>query len=409
MSKIIAFFIGTLSLLGHVFFPVSQTPVNQNVNQQLSATNTVAIIDVATTTYKTSLNQQTFNNLPITSIEQHTATNSWATAIVFPQSHRYPGSDITDPVNDDAMVVQNQIYSIISRLYNQNHINFVMAEGDLNGPVPIEKISYINQEIILKKQLADESSNLKKLLPASGANQAYLTNFYNQIDKITSYLERDITLAGAPYQFMAEGNNLVLYGAENASTREASANIVRDYVYLNDRLSQLGGGTQLTSAPTNSGTSVNASIMSLISSLGAQQKSQTLESYFPSLGTIAGTNTTLINAINQIKDTYHKIQGLNQTQNTAVSSATPSRSNNPYSSISDVKQIQTLLNKNNTKMTDVVLNQRSTDAADNFAQALKTQNLNTGIIVFGAEHTAGLIKDLNAKGISVISISVQGL
>ncbi|MFA5062189.1 MAG: hypothetical protein WC526_03510 [Patescibacteria group bacterium] len=390
MTKIIAFFIGTISLLTNFFAPISPiSPVSQ------SAANS-------------TLNLQNLNNLPVT-MEQHPATSSWATAIVLPQSHRYPGSEIADPKNNNAVVVQNQIYNVISQLYNQNHINFVLAEGDLNGPVPADKISNLNQEIKLRNQFAEESSNLNKILSQNNsANQTCLTGFFNQTNKIISYLDRDIALAGAPYQLKAEGNDLALYGAENSSTREASANIVRDYVYLNDRLTQLGGGSQLASASV-SGASTNASMLALLSTLGGQ-KSQPLESYFPSLVTIAGTDAAASTAVNQLKDTYHQLQTLDKVKNASEASASsPSRADNPYSSITDTTQIRTLISKNNDQLTDVVLNQRNEDAADNFAQNLKSQNLDTGIIIFGAEHTAGLIKDLNDKGISVITISVQGL
>lgn len=422
MSQIVAFFIGVLANLSHLLLPISanqmaQIQIPQAVSQTSSAQTAITSSSTAAVSDITTLsNIQNYPNLPISKIESHPAKNAWGTAILFPQSHRYPGSNISDPTNDDAVLVQNQIHDVISHLYNEYNVDFVLAEGDLGGPVPNDKISYLEREITLRQKFASEASDLRKKLLDTNADKSTLAKFFSQVNKIIAYLDRDIALAGAPYQFKAEGNNLVLYGAENQKTRQASTDIVRNYFYLNDRLSQLGtSNNQLSYSQGNalgtaSVTDNSNQYAALLAMLSQSSQSQRLDSFFPYLDSKAGDNTEISTALNKVKSSYQQIQSIGQVQNNNVEIAsTPSRTDNPFSSINDRTTIQNLINKNNAKMENVVLKQRNTDAVDNFADNLKTLNRNTGIIVFGAEHKAGLIQDLNEKGISVVTISVNGL
>jgi hypothetical protein len=143
--------------------------------------------------------------LPIGKITLHPVQNSKGTAIYLPQVHRNPGSSISDPINNSAEIAQRQIYDIISYLVKNKNIKFAMAEGDIYGKVPQEKIDLLKNKI------------------GSGGNSN----------------TREINLAGAPYRLKAEGVDFTLYGGETKSTYDQSADIVRDYIYLSDRLDQL--------------------------------------------------------------------------------------------------------------------------------------------------------------------------
>ncbi|MDP3697792.1 MAG: hypothetical protein Q8R55_07335 [Candidatus Taylorbacteria bacterium] len=59
------------------------------------------------------------------------------------------------------------------------------------------------------------------------------------------------------------------------------------------------------------------------------------------------------------------------------------------------------------KIQDVVVDRRNKEAAKNFARTLQETDKRIGIIQFGAGHTAGLIKELNRQGISVIVVTTD--
>jgi len=265
--------------------------------------------------------------LPIGSVYSSNVENSKGTAVLFPQTHRYPGTEPNDPVNNNAQIAQEQIYKIMSYLARNEGIDFMMAEGDLYGPVPEDKIDQLSQKIALRDRLA----------PSLGKGFLY---------GLTQLLEREIALAGAPYQLKARDKDLILYGAENEATYNYSADIVRNYVYLNDRRNQLENGT-------------------------------------PQYNSIAS-----------------RMANPSQT-------SIPSRTNNPYLDINSLDQINSLIKQNEGKMNDVVLNQRNRETAQNFAKALSEENKNAGIIEFGAEHEKGLVQELNKAGISVIVIKAD--
>ncbi|MEK7097573.1 MAG: hypothetical protein AAB906_01880, partial [Patescibacteria group bacterium] len=62
----------------------------------------------------------------------------------------------------------------------------------------------------------------------------------------------EIILQGAPYKLKAEGADLTFYGAEVESTREEGKVIVRDYIYLNDRINNLENTQAMRTGRTQS-------------------------------------------------------------------------------------------------------------------------------------------------------------
>lgn len=257
------------------------------------------------------------SSLPVASTYASNVDNPKGTAILIPQIHRYPGSNVTDPLNDNAESAQKEAYQIMSYLTQNDNINLIMAEGDLYGPVSQEKINNLAQEINLRNLLA----------------QFNFTSLVNLLD-------RDIFLAGAPYILKAKNNDINLYGGETESVYNESANIVRNYVYLTDRKTQLENGIRTTTSPL-----------------------------------ALKSNTSL-----------------------------PSRENNPYESINSVSQIDSLIQQSENQIQNVVVDERNKEAAKNFAKALQENKETTGIIQFGEGHEEGLVKELNNAGISVIVI-----
>lgn len=160
---------------------------------------------------KVSVKLLKIDNLPIADIERYAVSDAKGVAIFIPQIHRNPGTSVKDPSNNNAVITQNQIYEIIDYMTKELDIRFVASEGDLYGPIDKQKITKIRSLVGSK-------------------------------NKDTN---RELILKGAPYKLKAENDSsFVLYGLEEKETREESAAIVKDYIYLNSRLSQLNSSSR---------------------------------------------------------------------------------------------------------------------------------------------------------------------
>lgn len=328
------------------------------------------------------------SGLPIGRTTVHETPNSIGTAIYLPQIHQEPGSSASDSVNNQAETAQNQIYSIISHL-EKNGTNLVMAEGDLYGPVPDEKISLLKNKISAKNDL---TSNLQKLNSSSDVDPSLKNKIATDGNKVLSAANRAITLEGAPYRLKAEGRDINLYGAENKTTFDQSANLVRNHIYLQDRISQLSGGMSM-----QTGSSMPSQTNSLSDALASDLSN--MESALP--------NDSDLKTVSQ--NIKNDMAVLNQIYRPSGSENGPSRSDNPYSGISNIQTLQLKMRQNEQSINSVVIDQRNKDTAINFAQALKTENKSVGMIQFGSMHESGLVSELQKQGLSVIVVSAQAV
>lgn len=382
---------------------------------------------------------QTYANLPVGSVSSYPVQNSWGTVLLIPQFHRYPGTALADSSNDSAQVAQSQIYDIMSYVNKQYGIKFAMAEGDLYGPVPNEKITSLTDKISLRNEFSSGLDQLKKEIGdnPSPADQQLL----NDSTRLLATLDREIILQGAPYKLKAEGGNVNLYGSEVKSTQDKSATIVRNYIYLQDRektlvqgnisqssglLSMLKSGKSqavgaLSVNPLNLGSQMNfgtqvgvgSKTNSTLAKLYQQLLSRTqnggnsLESDFITVESQASASgdSSLLGVLAKLRDTYYKIKDNQVKGELSANKNSPSRQDNPYSGITDSNVIKSKLNESEKQIQSVVIDQRNVETAENFAQGLKAENTDIGFLQFGAGHEAGLIEQLNKQGLSVVVVT----
>ncbi|MFH0892503.1 MAG: hypothetical protein V1867_07030 [Candidatus Falkowbacteria bacterium] len=406
---------------------------------------------------------EAYGDLPVGEVSVHEIADPKGTVVLIPQNHQYPGSAASDPKNDSAEKTQAQIYDILKRLHEENGIDFIMTEGDLNGDVPAEKLAALAEKIDLRDEFAARIEKLRaeaagKLDP--GAEKDLLA----KAEKLIASLDREIILKGAPYKLKAEGVDLKLVGSENEETREECADIVRNYIYQQDQLKTCNGlatGNDPSPALTGNGTSAAAReklqalknklktlndlpLAERLKALQAEFKSKDLSFMIASedLNGLTGGNS-LLEKIRQIKtlsagqvsldkefgelltaakargekaladkltaakEAYQKIENLKSEKQVALTSSSPSRSDNPYKTITDPVKLQTMIKESESKIQTVVIDQRNRETAVNFVSALEAAGEKIGILQFGAGHEDGLIKELNSQGLNVIVIKAD--
>ena len=118
----------------------------------------------------------------------------------------------------------------------------------------------------------------------------------------------------------------------------------------------------------------------------------------------AGGKTSTVSALAAVKKIYLEIKDSENKKDAATAVGVPLRQDNPYVNISDLSVIQSKIKDSEAKIQTVVIDQRNQETASNFADALKSNKTNIGILQFGAGHEDGLVKELNKKGLSVIVV-----
>jgi len=360
--------------------------------------------------YTSLADLQSYAHLPVGKVSSYEHPDAWGTAILIPQTHRYPGTDAADQANDSAEIAQAQIYETLSYLHEQFRVDFMMAEGDLYGEVPEGKISKLTEKISLRDRFSAQIETLKHEFQKESIDPAAERDFFKHADQFVASLDREIILEGAPYRLKAEREDITLFGSENKATREEGAVVVRDYIYLKDRLGELTSvpdqrnrGFTKRSGRTHELSEVYALLLSQNRNPG-----QSLESDLASLESLASFRgeDDLGILLAECKDTYQTIQRLRkQEEEETVSVPLPSREDNPYQSIRSPQEIQALLAETEQKIEEIVVVKRNQEVAENFARALKAEDTTIGILQFGAGHESGLIQELNEQGLSVIVIT----
>jgi hypothetical protein len=352
--------------------------------------------------------------LPIGRVEKHTADDPWGYTVYIPQIHKNPASETGDKINDSAEITQKETYKMLDYLVNEKEMDFVMAEGDLYGEVPADKIGKLSEKIRLREEL---ESRLKELKTHTANSKMALIASPVMIRgaKAIDFLDREIALAGAPYAIKAEGANMNLYGAENHETREECTHLVRDYIYQKDRISALSvnqGGEAMTLEASGANKTVSLKtelLKKLLSKNGAQNNPLTRlfvaddsrEDHGRIINNGANDVGGLISEINEIYLEIEKLYSISANG----AGARPGRMDNPYNSIDNPEELNKIHKETEKMIEEIVLEKRNREAAENFARALKQENENTGILQFGAAHEEGLVNELIKQGLSVIVIS----
>lgn len=346
-----------------------------------------------------------YAGLPVKHVESYTVANPVGTVIYIPQYHKNPGTEINDKSNDAGEKTQQQIYHISSFLIDNFNIDFAMTEGQLYGEVPEDKLKTLAEKIQKRDIFISLSRKLEKTLEQDKldltSEKKFLTNLHSAIAEIN----REIILEGAVENLKAKGKNIKLYGTENPDTKEQSKLIVRDYVYLQDRIKELDQTASNNPKTVNLFTSnEEKSILKyLFSGKTAGLEFKPLEIEANKLGRI-----DLAQLIKKTDEAFYSLT--KQTPNNIMISSSapiPSRQDNPYSRISDKQVLKDKIENTKDQLKEVIIQKRNQETAQNFAKALKEQNKTTGILQFGAGHKEGLIKELNGQRINVIVVTPE--
>ncbi len=323
-------------------------------------------------------------NLEIT---VHPASANRGLAVFLPQEHSDPTTTQDNSANDDAVIAQKELAEVITLLTDKTNIGFVMAEGDMFGPVPANKIERLKKMIENNEQLSNLIAQLKNAAVPTEIQELKHAAI-GELSTIASQIERETTLAGAPYNLKAKGANYILYGAENEMTFKQSAELVRQYIYLSDRLNQLSG--QSTLQPM-----YRYASLYLTTGQTSMTAWKNLNAYIQN-----SNQSNLTNLCRKIDQLLIRTQPDNQTP------IAPNRADNPYAGINDRRPIEQMLAKTMSDINTIVIDKRNEETAVNFARGLNETSQTTGILQFGAGHETGLVPALNRQGLSVIVVTV---
>lgn len=336
-----------------------------------------------------------YSDIPnVGDVSYHKAQNPWAVAYVIPQIHKDPALDSSNPGNNDAETSQKQIYGIIKSLHKNFDVNVVAVEGELiNDPVE-PKIDELSRKMKSRNSFQEEASILSSKIPEYARS-----TFNSRVASFIDGIDREIWLKGAPYKLSAEGYPISMYGLENPDTRKDATEIVRKYVYLQDRVNQ--GEAQIEENVSGNLSAGNISKIGQIFSLFPMGNEGRMKRDLEIIGQrVDGTGGITSNMLRNLEILLKKPKPGSTEKNI------PSRSDNPYMSLTN-DQAKKMLKQTEGEVEEVVSKKRSSEAAENFADILKDNGENSGIIQFGAAHVNDIIKKLNEEGISAVVISPE--
>lgn len=392
-------FIGAL-LLGFLGAALAQV-VQTSTIVPLNSINVIAARTAANPAFNLA-DLKTYAGLPVGSVESYPAASAWGTAIFIPQYHKNPGSDASETKNDSAQKTQEEIYQVISFLLNQPAPPLVMVEGELSGPVPAEKIASLAQKIKQRDDCLSLYQSLKKALQAQHVDAKAQEALVASVDQMLAQANREIILTGAPLVEKAEGKAFTLVGAENQQTRDESKTLVRNYIYLEDRMHELARAPSTRQSQVSLFDSQYSQLLDLL--LNDRKTPTAAFTALERKATDQG-KTQLAALIGTTKQAFDQLVQQDSTKISQETAVAPSRDDNPYRTITSKKQLEGLIAESEKHIDAVVVDQRNRETAQNFAVVLKAEDKKVGIIQFGAGHKKGLVKELNQLGLSVIVVT----
>ncbi len=394
----------TLIVLLFLLSPTGAPAVHDDSSNTLHTASSPSLPKTPSPTLDLLSNARTYQGMPVGEISSHPVDHALGTAILIPQFHHNPGTDPQEKINDAAETTQQQIYTVLQYLIEQHGIRMVMVEGEIFGNVSQEKIERLAKKIVSRDSFSAQCDTLEQALARDPLDPKTEGRLLNKLAQAEKEVDREIILKGAPLVLKAEGASLTLYGSENKKTQEASAKLIRNYIYLNDRAQELARAPrqQKTTRQLFSG-DIQELLLQLLSAEGTDAAARE----FSTLTALAqkSNNAQLTKLLKKTEDAFTQLQ--EQDNSLSINTATnktPSRSENPYQNIRSEKEIQELLEDTEEQIDTLVLEQRNSETAENFSKALVESNENVGVLPFGAGHKEGLVRELNARGYSVVVV-----
>lgn len=389
--------VGTTLVIASFFVPKTALPIPNHQPAAFNLTNSL-----------------TYQGLPVGEVKSYQTENSWGTAIFIPQYHKNPGTEAQDKKNDSATTTQEQIYQILGFLTSQAKIKLIMVEGELFGEVPAEKVANLAQRIDRRNQCLSLLNSLKSELDKQSLDSKAEQSLYQKLHSQLVQADRETSLEGAALKLKVTGQNLTLVGSENEQTQKESKVLVRNYLYLEDRLNELEDPN--LSKKQLSFKSLDSNYDQLIRLLLDTKSDTTAAEEFIALYQKASSlgKNNLKTLLQETEQAFANLDPQSQADigsrlgliNSSKDQA-PSRDDNPYQHITSQTKLKQLMDQSEQQIDEVVVKRRNQETAQNFAQALKNQKSDIGILLFGAGHEEGLISELQNSGLSVIVIKPQ--
>lgn len=348
-----------------------------------------------------------YNNVPIADIKSYPKKDSQGTVVLIPQSHKSPGSSNNDSVNDKPVKAQKQIYKILEHLNSSFGLNHILAEGKLENEGEKEKVSSMRKLKKLRDELVANMEDLKK------NTQQTNPEVINELNHFVKKIDRKLYLAGAPYLLKTKNSSIQVVGVEDKELRKQSKEIVRNYLYQQDRIKELEGSSTNNKLALMSKKKKIIQLMELLKDNGNDSQEeiplaltkikQKAKSKDNREAQDAAEKTK--RSYNKIKAFYNKKQQESRLKNQKRQA--PSREDNPYDNIDDLSKLNQIHQKTKDKINDVVKNGRNVAIAENSKEFLENTNETHGILVFGAQHERGLIKELNKQNLNVVVVTPE--
>lgn len=364
-----------------------------------------------------------YATVPVDNVRVTQAPNSWGTVLFFPQMHRMPGSTLDDAKNNVAATVQTQTYQILKYLLAQEPEAFdvVMVEGEITGAVPGEKKETLQRVLQERDSFSEQLGTVRDVFARkpfdAGIEKRILANAEGLLTKVN----RRIILQGAPIALWAEGGSLGLMGAENKETLEESKTVVRNYLYLQDRIK-----TMTHAEKQAVGLSMGASFTAPVAAAPASSyrlllqmltKRSSLEADLQRLAREAARDgdTETQQLLRTFRTASAKLQNEKlQESDAAVASdtpshTTPSRLVNPYATVTDMAVLKEKMKQSEKQINQLIIEKRNQETAENFSKALREQGETIGVLQYGAGHREGLTEALVARGLTVVQITPKAV
>lgn len=342
-----------------------------------------------------------YAGLPVGSVDVRPTDRSWGTVVLLPQYHQHPGSNVDDAVNDRAQRTQEESYAILQKLTHDGNTHLVMVEGEIAGDVPVAKTQRLTALVQERDTFRTRLDGVVQSFGALPSEATRVARVKKSGEKLLASVDRQIALAGAPQWAAATGAPIRLVGSENPDTLAQSRDVVRTYIYAQDRLAQLGGGT---STAALGGSFVETMLSSQLQQLLKKARAENTDIDLSRLQREAPDANSAEN-VRTLRDAW---QALSQTRSMrdapAQSTTATTRSDNPFAGIQNPAALRKIVTQQEQKIQELVITRRNTETAENFARALRSHDVTTGILQFGAGHEDGLTRELNKVGLSVIVV-----
>jgi hypothetical protein len=255
-------------------------------NKGIAPIKNVSLLNTAALTGK-----EDFSEFP--NVQKFEVANPKATVVYFPQIHKDPTTQPSDPKNNQASVAQKEIYNDLEKLNNKYGVSYVMDETDLYGPMPADKVTKIKNGFADIQTFQDSVNKTADHYLADGGSPDVANKFKDDASKAIAAYERNLYLTGSAAVLAAKEPKAHVYGSQVESTLNESKKELEDMVYLEQRINQLQGATasnplmrsggitmeQLSSALSNrNSSSLNSNMFGSISNFAKQKGDQELVS-----------------------------------------------------------------------------------------------------------------------------------